>query len=97
MSVREPPADTGDSNFGFLVKHEPLFFQLGSSAEPLFAFDSNASLLKPRQLGKAMAFDRCAFDDFLRSHGGYLRRCGYGRDSRGRRQSARQPTNLETQ
>lgn len=48
-------SEAGDSNFGFLAKHEPLFFQLGSSAERLFAFDPNASLLKLRQLGEAMA------------------------------------------
>lgn len=55
MSVREPRPEGDHSNFGFLAKHEPLFFQLGASAERLFAFDPNASLLKLRQLGEAMA------------------------------------------
>lgn len=55
MSIRGPRLGADDSNFGFLAKHEPLFFQLGSAAEQLFAFDPNASLLKLRQLGEAMA------------------------------------------
>lgn len=55
MSVRESQPDSDHSNFRFLASHEPLFFQLGASAERLFAFDPNASLLKLRQLGEAMA------------------------------------------
>jgi type I restriction enzyme R subunit len=53
-------SDADNSNFVFLAKHEPLFFQLGSSAERLFSFDPNASLLKLRQLGEAIAQ---SFDD----------------------------------
>ena len=55
MSIRHPQLDAADSNFSFLAKHEPLFCQLGAGAERLFAFDPNASLLKLRQLGEAMA------------------------------------------
>lgn len=44
-----------ESNFSFLAERDPLFFQLGSTAERLFSFDPNASLLKLRQLGEAMA------------------------------------------
>ena len=58
----------GEANFGFLSEREPLFFQLGASAERLFIFDPNASLLKLRQLGEAMAQSNAArlsipFDD----------------------------------
>jgi hypothetical protein len=55
VSARGTASQAGDSNFGFLAKHGPLFFQLASSAERLFAFDPDASLLKLRQLGEAMA------------------------------------------
>lgn len=56
------------SNFDFLSEDEPLFFQLGSAAERLFSFDPNASLLKLRQLGEAIARSMAArldvqFDD----------------------------------
>lgn len=44
-----------ESNFSFLAERDPLFFQLGSAAERLFSYDPNASLLKLRQLGEAMA------------------------------------------
>lgn len=49
------PVGIDESNFAFLAQDEPLFFQLASAAERLFAFDPNASLLKLRQLGEAMA------------------------------------------
>lgn len=55
MNTPEARSETNDSNFGFLAKHEPLFFQLAATAERLFAFDPNASLLKLRQLGEAIA------------------------------------------
>lgn len=55
MHAPEPQRDSAESNFSFLAQHDPLFFQLGSAAERLFPFDPNASLLKLRQLGEAMA------------------------------------------
>ncbi|MCD2449842.1 DUF4145 domain-containing protein [Methylicorpusculum oleiharenae] len=56
------------SNFAFLQEHDPLFFQLATSAEHAFASDPNITLIKLRQLGEAMAQDlaaRCGieFDD----------------------------------
>jgi len=48
------PTEEHESNFAFLAKDEPLFFQLAMGAERLFSFDPNASLLKLRQLGEAM-------------------------------------------
>lgn len=56
------------SNFCFLQEHDPLFFQLATSAERAFASDPNITLIKLRQLGEALAQDlaaRCGieFDD----------------------------------
>ena len=45
------------SNFVFLSEHDPVFFQLASSAERVFASDPNTTLIKLRQLGEAMAQD----------------------------------------
>ena len=44
-----------ESNFNFLEKHNPLFFQLGVVAELNFAMDPNTTLMKLRQLGEAIA------------------------------------------
>lgn len=55
MRTYTPQGDSHHSNFSFLAQHEPVFFQLGPEAELLFPFDPNASLLKLRQLGEAMA------------------------------------------
>jgi len=45
------------TNFNFLKKHEPLFFQLAVTAEKTFSADPNTTLLKLRQLGEALAQD----------------------------------------
>lgn len=45
------------SNFGFLEKHDPLFFQLAVTAEKAFVPDPNTTLMKLRQLGEAIAQD----------------------------------------
>ena len=46
-----------DSNFTFLSEHDPIFFQLASSAERFFSTDPNTTLIKLRQLGEALAQD----------------------------------------
>ncbi|TBW09687.1 type I restriction-modification system endonuclease [Azotobacter chroococcum subsp. isscasi] len=45
------------SNFAFLREHDPVFFQLASAAERVFASDPNTTLIKLRQLGEALAQD----------------------------------------
>ncbi|HBO6863561.1 TPA: type I restriction-modification system endonuclease [Pseudomonas aeruginosa] len=45
------------SNFAFLKEHDPLFLQLASTAEQVFAADPNTTLIKLRQLGEALAQD----------------------------------------
>jgi type I restriction enzyme, R subunit len=45
------------SNFAFLQEHDPLFLQLASTAEQVFASDPNTTLIKLRQLGEALAQD----------------------------------------
>lgn len=45
------------SNFTFLREHDPVFFQLASTAEQVFASDPNTMLIKLRQLGEALAQD----------------------------------------
>ncbi|MEW6462286.1 MAG: type I restriction-modification system endonuclease [Pseudomonadota bacterium] len=45
------------SNFAFLQEHDPLFLQLASTAEQVFAADPNTTLIKLRQLGEAIAQD----------------------------------------
>ena len=53
------------SNFVFLKVHDPIFFQLASSAEQSFNSDPNTTLIKLRQLGEALAQDiaaRCGID-----------------------------------
>jgi type I restriction enzyme R subunit len=42
-------------NFSFLEEHDPLFVQLATTAENVFASDPNTTLIKLRQLGEAMA------------------------------------------
>jgi type I restriction enzyme R subunit len=42
-------------NFDFLQEHDPVFFQLASTAEQVFASDPNTTLIKLRQLGEALA------------------------------------------
>lgn len=56
------------SNFEFLKQHDPVYFQLASTAEQVFASDPNTTLMKLRQLGEALAQDVAArsgitFDD----------------------------------
>jgi type I restriction enzyme R subunit len=46
-----------NSNFSFLQEHDPVFLQLASTAEQIFASDPNTTLIKLRQLGEAMAQD----------------------------------------
>ncbi|WP_435607227.1 type I restriction-modification system endonuclease [Pseudomonas knackmussii] len=45
------------SNFAFLKEHDPIFLQLASTAEQVFASDPNTTLIKLRQLGEALAQD----------------------------------------
>ncbi|MDR6609038.1 type I restriction-modification system endonuclease [Pseudomonas synxantha] len=45
------------SNFSFLQEHDPVFLQLASTAEQIFASDPNTTLIKLRQLGEALAQD----------------------------------------
>jgi type I restriction enzyme R subunit len=45
------------SNFSFLQEHDPVFLQLASAAEQVFASDPNTTLIKLRQLGEALAQD----------------------------------------
>jgi len=45
------------SSFAFLKEHDPVFFQLASTAERVFAGDPNTTLIKLRQLGEALAQD----------------------------------------
>jgi type I restriction enzyme, R subunit len=46
-----------DSNFNFLKKHDPIFFQLASVSEQFFRTDPNTTLIKMRQLSEALAKD----------------------------------------
>lgn len=46
---------SGISNFTFLQEHDPVFYQLAHAAEQLFPIDPNASLIKLRLLGEALA------------------------------------------
>ncbi len=46
-----------NSNFSFLQEHDPVFLQLASTAEQIFASDPNTTLMKLRQLGEALAQD----------------------------------------
>jgi type I restriction enzyme R subunit len=48
------------SNFTFLKKHNPIFFQLSHTAELVFSADPNTTLIKLRQLGEALAQDLAA-------------------------------------
>lgn len=48
------------SNFAFLAEHDPVFLQLASVAEQVFAADPNTTLIKLRQLGEALAQDVAA-------------------------------------
>ncbi len=45
------------SNFSFLAEHDPVFLQLATTAERVFAADPNTTLIKLRQLGEALAQD----------------------------------------
>ncbi|WP_259758954.1 type I restriction-modification system endonuclease [Pseudomonas sp. GCEP-101] len=44
-------------NFAFLKEHDPVFLQLATTAEHVFASDPNTTLIKLRQLGEALAQD----------------------------------------
>jgi len=44
-----------ESNFSFLLEHDPIFFQLASVAEKMFKSDPNTTLVKVRQLAEALA------------------------------------------
>lgn len=48
------------SNFSFLAEHDPVFLQLATTAEHVFAADPNTTLIKLRQLGEALAQDVAA-------------------------------------
>jgi type I restriction enzyme R subunit len=48
------------SNFAFLAEHDPVFLQLATTAEQVFASDPNTTLIKLRQLGEAIAQDIAA-------------------------------------
>lgn len=43
------------TNFSFLSEHDPLYLQLARAAEQVFAGDPNTTLIKLRQIGKALA------------------------------------------
>jgi type I restriction enzyme R subunit len=45
------------TNFEFLKEHDPVFLQLATTAEQVFASDPNTTLIKLRQLGEALAQD----------------------------------------
>ncbi|MBU1642108.1 type I restriction-modification system endonuclease, partial [bacterium] len=45
------------SNFHFLQQHDPIFYQLASTAEQLFSLDPNTTIMKLRQLAEAFAKD----------------------------------------
>ena len=45
------------SNFVFLKEHGPIFLQLASHTEQAFSTAPNTTLIKLRQLGKALAQD----------------------------------------
>ncbi|QHI70883.1 type I restriction-modification system endonuclease [Tichowtungia aerotolerans] len=53
-------ADNQIGNFEFLKDHDPIFLQLASMAEAVFARDPNTTLIKLRQLGEAFARDMAA-------------------------------------
>lgn len=44
-----------NSNFEFLREHDPIYFQLTSTAEWAFATDPNTTSIKLRQFGEALA------------------------------------------
>lgn len=44
-----------ESNFTFLEQHDPIFFQLASSAEQFFRADPNTTLIKILQLSEAFS------------------------------------------
>ncbi|MEO1940513.1 MAG: DEAD/DEAH box helicase family protein, partial [Candidatus Thioglobus sp.] len=46
---------TSHSNFIFLQEHDPVFFQLASTAEQIFSADPNTTLIKLRQFAEALA------------------------------------------
>ncbi|WP_244620710.1 hypothetical protein [Metapseudomonas lalkuanensis] len=54
------------SNFAFLREYDPVFLQLASTAEQVFAADPSTTLIKLRQLGEALAQDlaSCAGIEF---------------------------------
>lgn len=54
-SARISTLGNTQSNFEFLKKHEPLFYQLAQIGEYIFAADPNTTLLKMRQLAEAIA------------------------------------------
>lgn len=58
---------TSASNFSFLKEHDPVFFQLTNNAERIFAIDPNASLIKLRQFGEALAQDLSSRVGLMRS------------------------------
>ena len=45
------------SNFAFLQEHDPVFLQLASTAEQVFASDPNTTLIKLRQLGYRLVYN----------------------------------------
>ena len=45
------------SNFEFLKQHDPVFYQLASTAEQFFTMDPNTTIMKLRQLSEAFAKD----------------------------------------
>jgi len=47
--------ETPHSNFAFLAEYDPIFQQLANAAERSFSSDPNTTLIKSRQLGKALA------------------------------------------
>jgi len=52
---KEHTIDSLRSNFYFLETHDPIFYQLASTAEQFFAVDPNTTIVKLRQLAEALS------------------------------------------
>ncbi|MCL0881283.1 restriction endonuclease subunit R, partial [Klebsiella pneumoniae] len=52
MTTSIPPLS---ANFAFLEEYDPLFVQITTTAEQVFASDPNTTLMKLRQFGEVLA------------------------------------------
>lgn len=57
MQDKSHGLSTLPSNFHFLQKHDPVFYQLALTAEQLFSLDPNTTIMKLRQLAEAFTKD----------------------------------------